>query len=195
MLDTNSLYVSNSRADIGPLFKLRIKIHSVGGAREGNGIALQQLVQKDKFSVVLEPKPRLREKTMLTSFTISRGFPSATTPPPWVVLLPLLTPIPQPRTLSLLLSPTPSSKWWSQYLNPDLSIKSSTLSMIPELIGSSSLPRRRPAYLEEAPTENYKIAGSAQVGTGIQDLEETSGVEIPIFKPVSSWELGLVHDE
>ena len=195
MLDTNLLYVSNSRADIGPLFKLRIKIHSVGGAREGNGIALQQLAQKDKFSIVLEPKPRLRERPMLTSFTISRGFPSATTPPPWVVLLPLLTPIPQPRTLCLLLSPTPSSKWWSQDLNPDLSIKSSTLSMIPELIGSSSLPHRRAAYLEEAPTENYRITGSAQAGTGIQDLGETSGVETPIFKPVSSWELGLVHDE
>jgi len=61
--------------------------------------------------------------------------------------------------------------------------------------GKQLTTSHRPAYLEEAPRENYKIPGSAQVGTGIQDLEETSGAEIPSFKPVSSWELGLGHDE
>lgn len=73
MLDTNPLYASNSRGNIGPLFKLRIKIHSVGGTREGNGIALQQLVQKDKFSIVLEPKPTLRERGPCWHPSVSPG--------------------------------------------------------------------------------------------------------------------------
>lgn len=159
MLDTNPLYASNSRGNIGPLFKLRIKIHSVGGTREGNGIALQQLVQKDKFSIVLEPKPTLRERTVLTSFRVSRGFLSAMRPPPCAMLLPLLIPIPQPRTLSLLLSPTPSSEWWSQDLNPDLLIKSSTLSMISELMGSSSLPHTDQPTLRKLQEKTTKYLG------------------------------------
>ena len=51
MLDATPLCVSDSRSNIGPLFRFRIRIHSVDEAREGNGIALQQPVQKDKFSI------------------------------------------------------------------------------------------------------------------------------------------------
>lgn len=42
------------------------------------------------------------------------------------------------------------------HLNSSLLIKSSTPSMIPELIGSSSLPHSKPTLVRETLTENLK---------------------------------------
>ena len=119
----------------------------------------------------------------MTSFRVSRGFLSAMRPPPCAMLLPLLIPIPQPRTLSLLLSPTPSSEWWSQDLNPDLLIKSSTLSMISELMGSSSLPHTDQPTLRKLQEKTTKYLGQLRCGRlqsmGFSRQEYWSGLLFP----------------
>lgn len=160
MLDANPLYASNSRGNIGPLFKLRIKIHSMGGARQGNGIALQQLVQKDKFSIVLEPKPTLRERGPYWHPSVSPGGSHL----PWdlhhgpcfcLCLYPSLN---QEHSLSSFLQlqvENGGAKIWTQYLL----IKSSTLSIISELMGSSSLPHTDQPTLRKLQQKTTKCLG------------------------------------